>query len=155
VKREKSVTISLSYWAIGLTLASLFASQLTVGYAQTARPKIIIMGAHSTFERALSRPTEFLQAMGITSEEAQKELKHRPRILVVGAGFTRNVRLAAFTDTKPAKSSIYVEGAGAARVLGLSAFTEDPNPQLSKPAIHVAGAGSVRDIGLVTLPAQS
>jgi hypothetical protein len=121
--------------------------------AQESKPKIVTTGTDSTFEQALSQPTEFLQNIGITPEEVQHELRPRTRILVEGAGFTRDIGLVAFTDaqnSQGATSSIHVEGAGAARNLGLVAFTENPDPQSSKSGIQVAGAGSARDIGLVS-----
>lgn len=138
------------FWATGLTVALILLGQFLTADAQTTKPKITTVGADDTFESVFSQPAQFLQAIGITSEEVQRALEPRARIAVVGAGFTRDVGLSAFTDTQnvQAQSSIQVAGAGSARILGLVAFTELPNPP-SKTAIHVAGAGSVRDIGLV------
>ncbi len=142
-------------WAIGLTVALILLGQFLTAGAQTAKPKITTIGADDTFESVFSQPTKFLQAIGITPEELQRELEPRARIAVVGAGFTRDVGLVAFTDTQnaQAKSSIQVAGAGSARVLGLVAFTEISNPR-SKISIQVAGAGSVRNIGLVAPAAE-
>jgi hypothetical protein len=118
--------------------------------AQTSKLQITATGAHSTFEHGLSQPAQFLQAIGITPEEVQRALEPRAHISVVGASFTRNLQLTAFTSTQntQTKSSIQVEGAGAARILELVAFTEIPN-QLPKSSIDVAGASFVRVIKLI------
>jgi len=150
VKPKEHTQPHQRFWAIGLTVTLILLGQFLTADAQTTKPKITTVGADDTFESVFSQPVQFLQAIGITPEEVQRALEPRARIAVVGAGFTRDVGLVAFTDAQntQARSSIQVEGAGAARVLGLVAFTEIPNPPTGS-GIHVAGAGSVRDIGLV------
>ncbi len=150
MKPKEHIQLYQRFWATSLTVALILLGQFLTADAQTTKPKITTVGADDTFESVFSQPVQFMQAIGITPEEIQRALEPRARIAVVGAGFTRDVGLVAFTETQntQVKSSILVEGAGSARVLGLVAFTELPNPP-SKTAIHVAGAGSVRDIGLV------
>lgn len=140
-------------WVVALSFALLMASPFVAARSQTSKLKITAADAHSTFEHGLSQPTKFLQDIGITPEEVQRELEPRARISVVGASFTRDVGLVVFADVQNAqvRSIIQVKGAGSARVLGLVAFMESSNPS-PRSSIHVAGAGFVRDINLVAPP---
>lgn len=145
------------FWAIGLTVALILLGQFLTADAQTAKSKITITGADDTFVQTLAQPAKFLQSLGITPAQVQQKLKPRPRIAVVGAGFVRNLGMAAFANLKnvqPIKSSIQVQGAGAARVVGLAALPGIQISQMVTATIQVQGAGSVRTIRLVAPEGQ-
>ena len=111
------------FWAIGLAVALVLLCQFLTAGAQTVKSKITTTGADATFESVLAQPVQFLQSLGFTPEQVQKQLKPRPRITVVG-GSMRNLGLAAFANlknAKPVKSSIKVVGAGSVRAIKLVA----------------------------------
>lgn len=151
MKSRERIHWYLRFWAISLAVALILLGQFLIADAQTTKSKITVTGANDIFEQTLAQPAKFLQTLEITPEQVQKQLKARPRIAVVGAGFVRNLGatpLPGIQNARQAKSSIQVEGAGAARVIGLTAFAGISSSP-SKPGIDVAGAGSVRNVGLV------
>ncbi|MCE7986617.1 MAG: hypothetical protein DYG89_36045 [Caldilinea sp. CFX5] len=147
--KKESVRHFQRFGILGLVSTLIIFGQMSATGLQIIKSKIITTGADDIFEQSLVQPVQFLERIGITPEEIQKQLRVRPRIVVGGAGAVRSLEMASFTSAQPIQTSIQVEGAGAARVVGLAAFTEVPDQPSLKPDIHIVGAGSVRNVGLV------
>ncbi|MFN8494795.1 MAG: hypothetical protein U0350_44745 [Caldilineaceae bacterium] len=145
------------FWLIDLTVILILLGQFLTAGAQTPKSKITVTGADDTSAQTLAQPEEFLQSLGISPAQVQQKLKPRPHIVVVGAGFVRNLGMVAFANLKnvqPIKTSIQVQGAGATWVVGLAALPGLQNAQVLTATIQVQGAGSVRGIKLVAPPGQ-
>lgn len=149
MKVKEHIQYFTRFWVIGLVVALIIIRHLSATGAQVPKSKIITIGADDTFEQSLAQPTQFLQRMGSTPEEIQKQLKARPHIFVGEAGFVRNLEMTSFTSVPPIQTSIQVEGSGSARIVGLTVFTEVADQQSSKLGIHVVDAGFVHNISLV------
>jgi formylglycine-generating enzyme len=131
-----------------LIVVALHVQRAYPANAQTAKAVIVIAGAHSTFERALTQPTEFLRTLDTTVDAIEQALGPRPRIEIVGAGSASTLGLKSFTDFQPPKFSVHIVGAGSARNLTLLESTGPLDIRPPQSAVTVMGAGSAREVAL-------